>query len=87
LVLWGWGGCSGEGGSGFFFLGGGGRYYCLRECLYSSVMVAALLVLRDGAYCHNGNHFLFTRLYHVIAHGGTVALPLFPVRDYESATE
>lgn len=72
----------------FWRVGGWGVcYYCLRECVYSSVMVAALLVLRDGAYYHNGNHFLFTRQYHVIAHGGTVALSLFPVRDYESAAE
>lgn len=56
----------------FFFWGGGdGRYYCLRECLYSSVTVAALLLLRDGTYYHNGNYFLFTTLYHVIALGGT----------------
>jgi hypothetical protein len=27
-----------------------GHYYCLRECLYSTVMVAALPVLRGGAY-------------------------------------
>jgi hypothetical protein len=53
----------------------------------SSVIVAALHVLRGGAYEHNGNHFHFTRLYHIIVHGGTVALPQFPVRDYESEAE